>query len=70
MCTSNSHSKAEKENNQKGITMTDADGNKYFVLGKYRIKITEHFADDGKSIGDLMSDLIQAKIKENITKTA
>ena len=70
MCTSNSHSKTDEQNNQKGITLTDADGNKYFVLGKNKIKITEHFTNNGKSIDELVTDLIEAKIKENITNTA
>lgn len=55
---------------QEGITVTDAQGNQYFVVGKNRIKITEHFTDKGKSIDVLLTDLIEAKIKENITKSA
>lgn len=54
--------------NSKGTTVTDNDGNQYFVMGKTRIKITEHFVDNGKSINELVTDLIEAKIKEKITK--
>lgn len=67
MCTSKSNAENKK---QDGITMTDTDGNQYFIFGKSRIKITEHFADKGKSIDDLISDLIRAKIKEQTTRIA
>ncbi len=33
-------------------------GVQYFVYGKNRIKITEHFATEGKSFGDMMVDVI------------
>lgn len=81
MCTSKKHGtereqdncssvSAEREQtNSKGTTMTDNNGNQYFVMGKTRIKITEHFADNGKSINELVTDLIEAKIKERITET-
>lgn len=80
MCTSKKHGieneqgncssvAAEREQvNSKGTTVTDNDGNQYFVLGRTRIKITEHFADNGKSINELVTDLVEAKIKEKITK--
>ncbi len=41
------------------------DGQQYFVMGKTRIKITEHFPAKGKTIDELLSDYIQKKIKEN-----
>lgn len=63
MCTS-------KKDDRNGTTITDANGNQYFIFGKSKIKITEHFTDNGKPIDLLLFDLIQAKIKENITKTA
>lgn len=60
---------AEREQvNSKGATVTDNDGNQYFVMGRTRIKITEHFADNGKPINELVADLIEAKIKEKIAK--
>ena len=67
MCTSKSNAENKK---QDGITITDTDGIQYYIFGKSRIKITEHFSDKGKSINDLISDLIQAKIKEQITRIA
>lgn len=80
MCTSKKHGiENEQDNcssvsaeceqtNTKGTTITDNNGNQYFVLGRTRIKITEHFADNGKSINELVTDLIEAKIKEKIAK--
>lgn len=43
---------------------------KYFVMGKNLIKITEHFPPDGKQLGELIADLIENKIKEEVGKTA
>lgn len=45
-------------------TITES-GEQYFVMGKNRIKITEHFSSDGKPIEELVTDLIAQKIKEN-----
>lgn len=33
-------------------------GTQYFVLGKTRIKVTEHFPEKGPSISSLIEDLI------------
>lgn len=35
-----------------------------------RIKITEHFAADGKPVGELVEKLIHHKIKEKMSKIA
>ena len=40
-------------------------GEKYFVMGKNRIKITEHFSPTGKQIDELIAELIANKIKGN-----
>lgn len=42
----------------------------YFIMGKNRIKITEHFPTDGKQLGELIADLVIQKIKENAGKSA
>lgn len=34
-------------------------GTQYFVCGKNRIKISEHFAAEGRPLGDLLVDVIQ-----------
>ena len=48
----------------EGQTITE-NGEQYFVMGKNRVKITEHFSPDGKPIEELVTDLIAQKIKEN-----
>ncbi len=49
---------------QEQKTITAENGTQYFVMGKNRIKITEHFPSDGKPIEELITDLIIHKIKE------
>jgi len=41
------------------------DEQQYFVMGKNRIKITEHFPATGKQVDELIADLITNKIKKN-----
>ena len=48
-----------------GLTVTTETGEQYFVMGKHRIKITEHFPPNGKQLDELVTDLIIHKIKEN-----
>ncbi len=45
-------------------------GVQYYIIGKTRIKITEHFPASGKQIDELMTDLIAYKIREKAGKTA
>lgn len=42
----------------------------YFIMGKTRIKITEHFAPNGKQISEVITELITLKSKEKVVKTA
>lgn len=42
----------------------------YFVIGKNRIKITEHFSPTGKQLDELVTDLIVHKMKEKARKSA
>lgn len=39
-------------------TETLDDGTEVFVYGKNRIIVSEHFADNGKTLEDLIADLI------------
>ena len=43
-------------------------GEQYFIMGKNRIKITEHFPADGKRLDELITDLITQKIKGKATE--
>lgn len=54
----------------EGYTVMAGDGKQYFIIGKTRIKITEHFRPDGKPIEELVTALIENKIKENTGKGA
>lgn len=44
------------------------DGEQYYIIGKTRIKITEHFQPDGKTIDELVTALIENKMKESTGK--
>ncbi len=54
-------SKNESNNKNSGtlLTETEKDGTQYFVMGKVRIKVSEHFAQDGKPLDSLLEDVIQ-----------
>ncbi len=53
-----------------GLTITAVSGEQYFIIGKNRIKITEHFSPAGKQLDELVTDLIIHKIKEKVIKSA
>ena len=50
-----------------GMTIV-VDGQRYFVYGKTRVKITEHFPINGKSIDELITVLSQREIRETSIK--
>ena len=52
--------KSQKDNTttNSGTVYMDADGTKYFVIGKIRIKISEHFANNGKPLASLLENVI------------
>lgn len=52
----------------RGEVITAANGEQYYIIGKNRIKITEHFPTSGKPIEELIIDLISNKIKEKAAK--
>lgn len=54
----------------KGEVVTAETGEQYFIMGKNRIKITEHFPAKGKAIEELITDLITHKIKEKAAKVS
>lgn len=47
----------------KGELLT-INGTQYFVVGKTRIKVTEHFPEQGPSMSSLIEDLIIYETKE------
>ena len=58
-----------QDSDLQGRTITE-NGVQYFVLGKNKIIITEHFNPNGKALDELMTDLVIHKIKENAHKSA
>lgn len=50
--------KKKKAERPKKGTFTTIDGIQYFTIGKDRIKVTEHFPTDGKTITDLIQGVI------------
>ena len=57
----NAYGKSKNESNNKnsGTMLTEKDGTQYFVMGKIRIKVSEHFAENGKPLNSLLEDVIQ-----------
>lgn len=51
-----------------GELITAATGKKYYIIGKNKIKVTEHFPVNGKPIEELIADLITHKIKVKAVK--
>ena len=54
----------------KWEVVTSETGAQYFVMGKNRIKITEHFPTTGKQIEELVTELVINKMKEKAGKSA
>ena len=42
---------------------TEPDGEMFFYVGNSRIKVSEHFNDKGKSVEDLLEDVINYSVK-------
>lgn len=53
-----------------GKTITVPSGEQFYIYGKTRIRITEHFSPSGKKIDELLTGLVQAKIKEKVSEIA
>jgi hypothetical protein len=41
-----------------GKTVMEESGTQYFVVGKYKIKVSEHFPERGKTIDNLLEDAV------------
>ena len=46
------------------IYIIDEDGVEYYCCGNTKIKITEHFAEEGKTMGELLEELIIREAKK------
>ena len=45
---------------------TEPDGEMFFYVGNTKIKVSEHFNDKGKSIEDLLEDVIKYSVKSSL----
>lgn len=52
---------------QTGQLVTMEDGTQYFICGNNRIKISEHFATEGRPLGDLIVDVIQHTVDKGVS---
>ena len=50
-----------------GKTITAPNGEQYYIHGKTRIKINEHFPPSGKEIDELLTGLVQNKMREKVS---
>ena len=41
-----------------GKTVMEESGTQYFVVGKYKIKVSEHFPERGKTFDNLLEDAV------------
>ena len=57
-------------NSPAGKTITAPNGEQFFIYGKNRIRITEHFASNGKQVDAILEELILSKSKDFISKNA
>ncbi len=51
----------------KGQLLQKENGVQYFICGKSRIKVSEHFATDGRPFGELIADVIRHSADRNAT---
>ena len=45
---------------------TESDGEMFFYVGNSRIKVSEHFAKDGKPLENLLEDVIKYSAKSSL----
>ena len=58
--------KRENEPKPEPYYGAEPDGEMYFYVGDSKIKVTEHFNDKGKSIEDLLEDVIKYSVKSSL----
>ena len=58
--------KRESEPKPESFYGTEPDGEMYFYIGSTPIKVSEHFAKDGKPLEDLLEDVIKYSAKSSL----
>lgn len=51
----------------QGQLLQTENGTQYFICGKSRIKVSEHFATEGRPLGELIADVIRHSMDKNPT---
>lgn len=51
----------------QGQLLQTENGTQYFICGKSRIKVSEHFATEGRPLGELIADVIRHSADRNAT---
>ena len=51
----------------QGQLLQTENGTQYFICGKSRIKVSEHFATEGRPLGELIVDVIRHSVDKNPT---
>lgn len=51
----------------QGQLLQTENGTQYFICGKSRIKVSEHFAAEGRPLGELIADVIRHSVDKNST---
>ena len=51
----------------QGQLLRTENGTQYFICGKSRIKVSEHFAAEGRPLGELIADVIRHSVVKNPT---
>ena len=52
----------------QGQTITDEDGEQYFIIGNTIIHIVEHFKENGITLEEAIEELILYKAREEMRK--
>ncbi len=51
----------------QGQLLQKENGVQYFICGKSRIRVSEHFATEGRPFGELIADVIRHSADRNAT---
>lgn len=52
----------------QGKTITDEDGEQFFIIGNTKIHIVEHFNENGPTLTEAVEELILYKAREEMRK--
>lgn len=50
----------------KGEIIINEDGSKYFIYGKTRLHITEHFKEKGKTFREILDEIMLQRVRSSL----